>query len=109
MSKEYIDREELYNIEKLLKTSLVEKDKVALNVVEQVLFDIKAIQKADVEPVKHGAWNGYTISACLKITDKFGEPIYRDATYYCCSECYRRTVIRENYCPNCGAKMDLEE
>lgn len=108
MSKEYIDREELYNIEKLLKTPLVEKDKVALNVVEQILFDIKAIPKADVKPVKHAKWKEYIGSICLKITDKFGEPIYRDAKYYRCSRCSRKTVIRECYCPSCGAKMDLE-
>lgn len=107
MSKEYIDREEFYNIEKLLKTSLVEKDKVVLNIVEQVLFDINAIPKADVEPVKHAKWKEYIGSTYVK-TDEFGEPIYRDAKYYCCSRCSRKTVIRECYCPSCGAKMDLE-
>lgn len=25
------------------------------------------------------------------------------------SRCNRRTVIKEKYCPACGAKMDLEE
>lgn len=107
MSKEYIDREELYNIEKLLKTSLVEKDKVALNIVEQVLFDIKAIPKADVEPVKHGKWKGHTSSAYIK-TDEFGEPVFKDIKIYHCSKCNRKTVIRECYCPSCRAKMDLE-
>lgn len=107
MSKEYIDREELYNIEKLLKTPLVEKDKVALNIVEQVLFDIKAIPKADVKPVKHAKWKEYIGSIYVK-TDEFGEPVFKDIKIYHCSECGRKTVIREYYCPSCGAKMDLE-
>lgn len=37
--------------------------------------------------------------------DKQGEPIFRDKTTYICSECGRRTIIKENYCPTCGGKM----
>lgn len=62
---------------------------------------------ADVAPVVHGRWNGYTTSAFYG-TDDFGEPIYRDATFYCCSICSRKSIIKEKFCPNCGAKCDLE-
>lgn len=64
---------------------------------------------ADVEPVVHGRWEEYIHSRYCG-TDEYGEPIYRDVIVYYCSnpKCRRKTVIKENYCPNCGAKMDLE-
>ena len=48
----------------------------------------------DAEPVRHGYW--------IDVRDKFN---------YCmgvkCSKCGRRVKNGgENYCPNCGAKMD---
>lgn len=38
-----IDANELYRIEKLLDTDIVRQDKVALNLLEQVLYDIQHI------------------------------------------------------------------
>lgn len=38
-----IDGNELYRIEKLLDTDIVRKDKVALNLLEQVLYDIQHV------------------------------------------------------------------
>lgn len=78
---------------------------------ETVLEDLKgAIPDADVEPVRHGRWEGYTYGRFFG-RDEFGEPIYRDGTVWHCSNprCRRKTVVRENYCPSCGAKMDLED
>ena len=46
---------------------------------------------ADVSPVVHGRWKRYGRN--------LGE----------CSNCGEIVNIRYNYCPNCGAKMDLEE
>lgn len=65
-------------------------------------------KKRDVAPVRRGKWKERTISA-YRGTDDFGDPIYRDVSIYCCSNCDRETVIKERYCPNCGAKMDLED
>ena len=47
-----------------------------------------SIPAADVAPVRHGRWK-----RCGK---NLGE----------CSECGEIVAIRNNYCPNCGAKMD---
>lgn len=68
------------------------------------------IPAADVEPVRCGRWEGYTHSRYCGI-DKHGEPIYRDGTVYYCSnpKCRRKTVVKEKFCPSCGAKMDLED
>ena len=75
--------------------------------IESILCEVPA---ADVGPVRHGRWEGYTHSHYCGI-DKYGEPIYRDGTVYYCSnpKCRRKTVVKENFCPSCGAKMDLEE
>lgn len=51
---------------------------------------IRNIPAADVAPVRHGRWKRYG--------KNLGE----------CSECGEIVSVRNNYCPNCGAKMDLE-
>lgn len=51
---------------------------------------ILKIPSSDVAPVKHGRWKRYG--------KNLGE----------CSECGEVVAIRNNYCPNCGAKMDGE-
>lgn len=70
--------------------------------IESMISDIPA---ADVAPVRHGGWDGYSHSKYYGV-DNYGDPIYRDGVVYYCSECRRKTVIKEKYCPNCGAKMD---
>lgn len=54
---------------------------------------IERILAADVAPVRHGLWvhhiaGGKQISACW------------------CSVCNVEHETEQNYCPNCGAKMD---
>ena len=54
---------------------------------------IEIITAADVAPVRHGRWvhhiaGGKQISACW------------------CSVCNVEHETEQNYCPNCGAKMD---
>lgn len=56
---------------------------------------------ADAEPVKHGRWIHTDAAASWDAKDE-------------CSACHYATADRIdlsyfNYCPNCGAKMDLEE
>ena len=69
---------------------------------EDVVDEINAMPTVDIKPVKHGYWVEYS-----------------RPHYFKCSECkyivpYRKAVSvngeREyNYCPHCGAIMDLEE
>lgn len=59
------------------------------------ITDIDVIPRVDVEPVRHGQWIEYQIPPII-----------------CCSNCDWATDVKEknfNYCPNCGAKMDLED
>ena len=59
------------------------------------------LDTADVAPVRHGKWLGW---------GKSGTPTYEN--YGTCSVCGEDAEIyteHRNYCPNCGAKMDLED
>lgn len=61
---------------------------------------------ADVEPVRRGRWISLTdcsnagvyCSICHK-------KVYKEDYAWC----NRKNKVRSPYCPNCGAKMDLEE
>lgn len=66
---------------------------------------LSRLPAADVAPVVHGRWEGWTTPAFYGLDD-FGEPIYRDATFYRCSICSRKSAIKEKFCPSCGAMMD---
>lgn len=54
---------------------------------------INGIPSADVAPVRHGRW---------EVIDA------EEPRRYGCSKCKRLSWHMENYCPNCGAKMDGE-
>ena len=65
---------------------------------ELCAHEINSIPAADVAPVRHGRWffkypNGWACSQC----DKWGLMIDN------------RGICKSSFCPNCGAKMDLEE
>ena len=52
---------------------------------------------ADVAEVVHGRW----------IWNEEGEIDWEQ--FYRCSNCGNKEYWESNFCPNCGAKMDLEE
>ena len=58
--------------------------------IAQFLLRIETAPTIEAEPIRHGQWimnNPYGIK--------------------CCSECgYGQSIGAENYCPNCGSKMD---
>ena len=58
---------------------------------------IETIPSADVEPVRHGRW----------INDRWED----DVNYHTCNACgvEIRVTYFDNYCPNCGARMDGDE
>ena len=95
MSKEYIGREEAI----LAVRHAWAKGLEPTQYIEQ-------IPAADVAPAVHGRWIGID-SSFWKPTHRGDIPVFRKT--YRCSECRRRTAIAENYCPNCGAKMNEEE
>lgn len=71
------------------------------NIARLVAFEcaeeVKNAPAIEAEPVRHGKW--------VWVRDKHNYPMGMK-----CSECGRRVKnLGENYCPKCGAKMDLEE
>ena len=71
--------------------------------------DVDAIPAADVAPVRHARWE----EADWVEPDCHGFGIIRTpkAALRCsnCKNCFKKELLwKDNYCPNCGAKMDLE-
>lgn len=92
---EYIDREALLD-------TLYDADAITMSGVK-ILNQFPA---ADVAPVRHGQWDGEG--------DGYADgEIVIDVWYcsecgYCIDDGTDDPNILPNYCPNCGAKMDLE-
>ena len=61
---------------------------------------------ADVAPVWHGEWIGVDTSYWRWYHDT-ARIVFSKS--FRCSECGRKTIIREKFCPGCGAQMDKEE
>ena len=61
-----IDANELYRIEKLLDTDIVRQDKVALNLLEQVLYDIQHVPTL-TQPNEH-----LTCDGCISLGTSYG-------------------------------------
>ena len=58
----------------------------------------------EAEPVKHGRW---TENHHVSFEDMLGNDVHWYT--YTCSECGGEVMKDFHYCPNCGAKMDLED
>lgn len=60
---------------------------------EKIIEIIMKVPAADVTPVVHGEW------LCVETDDE---------QFFLCSVCNNKEYWESNYCPNCGAKMDVE-
>ena len=94
---EYIEREAA--IAEILKGTITTSDLYGMGVetgMDVALERVKSVPTADVEPVRHGRWipvsnTGIGVTGRCTVCNK---AIYGFVAY--------------NYCPNCGARMDLE-
>ena len=92
-NKDLISRSQLYGIESLLMTDIVENNPTAKFVLEQVLYDIEHIEAADATKVVRSRW------------------ILNDDGSGTCRHCNRTSLYVLdmdnwlNFCPNCGADM----
>lgn len=89
MAIEYIDREKA---KRLLHIEYA-------YAAEQLLDEVPA---ADVAPVVHGRWESVD-SSYWRWTPSGGVSVAHIT--YRCERCGRGTVVKTDYCPNCGAKM----
>lgn len=62
---------------------------------------ISSVPAADVEPVRHGRWE--------RCFEDWRQQIEGDKCSLCGFEYYGTGISCFHYCPNCGAKMDLED
>lgn len=86
---EYIDRKQALN--------LVESSGMWGWSKEQLYDEMQDVPSADVAPVVHGTWFLRHIG---------------HGHYWECSVCHATPIYvtnNTNYCPNCGAKMDVEQ
>ena len=70
---------------------------------------IRYMDAADVATVRHGRWEeaDWVESDC----HSFGTIRTPNAALRCsnCKNCFKKELLwKDNYCPNCGCKMDLE-
>ena len=91
MSVDYVERNKI--MEALLDWAVFLNNPDTLS-RSDALFIIDNIEAADVAPVVHGEW------LCAETDDE---------QFFLCSVCNNKEYWESNYCPNCGAKMDLEQ
>ena len=100
---EYISKESAISIFRA-------KAEMAVCTPAQTYFDraakmLELLPAADVAPVRHWRWIGVD-SSYWRWTHDGGHTV--EHITFRCPECARKSIIKTNYCPNCGAKMDLE-
>lgn len=96
---EYIKREDAIKLifeqfHMYFEVPCLPRDEAIQSQVCAVREKINQLPAADVAPVRHGRWLYHTL-----IVGR----IHAE-----CSECHKIRII-DNFCPNCGAKMDSEE
>ena len=112
-----IDGNELYRIEKLLDTDIVRQDKVALNLLEQVLYDIQHVPTLTPpnEPLTldqlRVRWKGCDSckAACWNCSHNL---LCRASNDEKCHNCFDQSRWEYNnyrdYCPDCGRPLTDE-
>ena len=100
---EYIERDAVHDlVRSLTKYALASPGKTGHRITvdaDGVNFGVDKIPSADVATVRHGRWEARAIPR----SDPDGDWI---ALEYHCSLCNRLEYRKENYCPNCGCRMD---
>lgn len=98
---EYIDRDAIYTAFANACTDVLERASEIYYIAgfsyEHVIEILDDIPATDVAPVVHGRW-------IYHLDDLFPNDSTQECSY--CHAEESLTLYNENYCPNCGAKMD---
>ena len=81
----------------------VDLDEILLALPKNAEIIIRDWPVADVAPVKHGEWIHERIKSAESSTGFFFSATCE------CSLCHTFVQQESNYCPNCGAKMEVDE
>lgn len=80
--------------------AITNSDSKMVSLIEKIQYMINEYEKQhpiDVEPVRHGRWMNPRLN-------KYGHPCHQ------CNQClFVASQKDRNFCPDCGAKMDLKE
>lgn len=74
--------------------------------VRYIKDTIRNVPAANARPERHSHWHEYESCVFMGRYGKDGEPIFQDRKTFMCVKCGRNTIIKEMFCPSCGAKMD---
>ena len=97
---DYIDKEAALS---LVQPDAPEDEKAAITIATAKKLVRSIIQRApaaDVAPVRHGRWVHTDLASHWHGKDECSECTYHEQD--------RSDLSRFRYCPNCGAKMDLD-
>ena len=106
MTKEYKDREEVIKILEHYDLSSGSTLGCHSGAIECAISAIEMLPAADVSPVQLGEWIDVDTSYWRWYHDT-ARTVFSKS--FRCSECGRKTIIREKFCPSCGTKMDKEK
>lgn len=102
---EYIDRAVCLSILRAKANMAVLMD--AAPYFEKAAQMLEKLSTADVAPVLHGRWDN--------VPNTYMSVISKDGAYHgnatTCSVCHEvnPNAYKTNFCPNCGAKMDIKD
>lgn len=94
----YIDRKQSTQ-----KLSDIVDDDLILSALRNLYYELSGIPTADVKEVVRGEWRAYTTNAYIG-----GKKEFANRKFYRCSECRYGSVVKSNFCPQCGSDMRKE-
>jgi hypothetical protein len=101
---EYISKEELLkHLNECRNDPLFDPDMARICFAISIF--VENMKSADVQPVVHGKWDTHDVVKVLcsgKTLDGFCQ-------CEACGDVFPLAYSEYNYCPNCGARMDLKE
>lgn len=103
---EYIERRMAVDaIAEIMATGFVEDRVILPHELQDLQDELEALPTADVAPVVHGRWVSWAEAEnFIPSSDRYECSVCHDAAQRLCNG----DDLLSSYCPNCGAKMDLD-